>query len=46
MVPSDKDFDSFKHLRFEDIAVDSVENLSCMTVRIKQSKTDALPKRV
>ena len=40
VAPSDGSFDATQHLTFEDIAVDSVENPSFMSVRIKQSKTN------
>ena len=39
-APEVGEFDPGQHLTVRDIAVDKVENPQCLSVRIKQSKTD------
>ena len=46
VVPSDTGFDSAQHLTYDDIAVDSKQQPSFITVNIKQSKTDPFRKGV
>ena len=46
VVPSDTGFDPAQHLTYDDIAVDSKQQPSFITVNIKQSKTDPFRKGV
>ena len=46
VVPLDTGFDPAKHLTYDDIAVDSKQQPSFITVNIKQSKTDPFRKGV
>ena len=40
VAPDDSNFDLAQHLPFRDITVDSLTSLSCLSVNIKQLKTD------
>ena len=40
VAPDDSNFDPAQHLSFRDITVDSLTCPSCLSVNIKQSKTD------
>ena len=45
-IPSEAEYDTGAHLNFEDIAINNLEKLTIMQVRIKASKTDPFRKGV